>query len=144
MTIGQAKRSLAGAYNRAGKEAVANVLKAGLKAARKDSSGTLSCAQMRKEDHPYARRHGRPLRPAGIINKHRGVFYDAWLAFESTSASGEPSGRLMNDSDVTEFLDKGTKSMFRRPIKDNVEAEMDFAALEAEIEMSNKLEWYFR
>lgn len=143
MKMDEAKRRLAQARSTFGKKAVRDVLKAGLKKARANSKGTVTYAQMRKEDHPYAKRHAFNLHPLEIINYHEGNFYRGWMSYESTSNLGRISGKVINDSEVANYMRDGTKYMKLRPIKQAVEEEMEFSALEAEIKMANAIEQRF-
>lgn len=97
--------------------ALGDVLDAGLDFARQQSSGDLSYADMRKQDYPYAKRHGTARQPAGVVNKHTGQFYDAWDA-------DKPGRALNNDSEHGDFLrakKRGKGTMLDRPIEDEVE-----------------------
>lgn len=101
---------------------VDELVERGVQIARERSSGTASEAQLRREDHPYARRHGAPRRDPSIINRHRGVFYAAWRSVSAFSA-----GQIINDSDVANFMRDGTTYMFERPV--GVAVEEDLAAV---------------
>lgn len=77
-------------------------------------TGNLSYADLRAADYPYAKRHPKTL--GDFVNKHRGVFWDAW------QRSGD---RVLNDSEVADFIKHGTKNMHARDIDELVEAEAE-------------------
>lgn len=91
--------------------------------ARQLSSGRLSLAELRRRDHPHAKRHG-PLGNVGgmfqgnpaFVNKHRGEFYDAWKTDEPKVNVGTISAKLVNDSDVADWIQFGTTTMAPRTI----------------------------
>ena len=85
------------------------------------SSGTLSYADLRAMDHPYAVRHGSTIVDPSIINKHRGDFYDHWREGQALQVSDGVEGRVINDSDVADFLRLGTSKMVPRPIQEALE-----------------------
>lgn len=121
MTIKQARQQLRYAQmgiKRAERDGIRKAVIAGRNQARKQSSGTASYAQLRKEDHPYATRHGMAKRDPAIINKHRGLFYVGW-AYE-LGADGL-SARIVNRSDAADFMG-GTDKMLPRPIEQEVAA----------------------
>lgn len=86
------------------------------------SSGPATYADLRRADHPYAVRHGRPLWQPWIINSHRGVFRQSW---EIVPVS-DLEKWVINDSDVADFLQFGTDKMFPRPIVEAVETVTEF------------------
>lgn len=99
----------------------------GVEQARKRSSGPFSLYELAEMDHPYAVRHGMPLLDPSIINEQTGRFKASWQG-----EIGVSSGRVSNASDVADYLDQGTDTMFRRPIGDALEAEMEgFAEADA-------------
>lgn len=112
-----------------GERVVEELTDRGVQIARQRSSGTASPAQLRREDHPYARRHGAPRRDPAIINRNRGVFFAAWR-----SATSGLTGQIINDSDVADFLRDGTRLMFERPV--GVAVEEDLAAVAPQIATS--------
>lgn len=93
----------------------------GVQTAQEFSSGNESSAALARADHPYAKRHGSPRRAPHIINKQRGVFFEAWMA----ARKSERDWQIINDSDVADFLRDGTATMFERPIDDAVEFVME-------------------
>lgn len=92
------------------------------------SSGTMSYAEQRKLDHPFAKRHGTPLTPAWLVNRHNGDFYLGWKMREGMWGEAEGYSTpptVYNDSKVASFLeqkDGGTDKgmMFARPVDEKV------------------------
>ena len=89
------------------------------------SSGKKTLGQMRKDDHPYAKRHGSTGSftvdetgeyPPGTINEQSGQFKGAWQA----GKTGELSGSVTNDSDHAAYLISGKGSMIVRPVEEAV------------------------
>lgn len=88
-----------------------------LKTARRWSSGPFSLAELATRDHPYARRHGRPLLSSARINVQTGVFRDSWVASAAVIPGVGVGVRLYNTDDkASRFLEGGTEHMFARPI----------------------------
>lgn len=114
------------------------------------SSGTASYAQLAAEDHPYAKRHGFPLRPVQIINMHRGAFFDAWVTTPVQDNGNAIEGTIENHAltdkgqDLSDFLTQpngAPKSrMFQRPIDEEVEAK---TATLTEQNINKQLEQFF-
>jgi hypothetical protein len=136
MTPMQAARKLRDVQREIHREAVLAVQKAMRRVkvdARQLSSGTLSLADLRRRDHPYARRHG-PLGNVGampggdpaVVNRHRGQFYDAWQLYLPVISSPTISGKLVNASDVADYLQFGTKTMAPRTIAQALEGRARF------------------
>ena len=90
------------------------------------SSGGTSLAQLAKEDHPYARRHGFPLRDPEIINAQTGAFRAAWQNPEPVVMGDMVEGFIENHDPVADYLTQPLGSpkstMFQRPIDEEVEA----------------------
>lgn len=89
------------------------------------SSGKKTLAQMRKDDHPYAKRHGSTGSfvvdetgeyPPGVINEQSGQFKGAW----QSGRTGELSGSVTNDSEHAGYLISGKGSMIVRPVEEAV------------------------
>lgn len=89
------------------------------------SSGKKTLAQMRKDDHPYAKRHGSTGSfvvdetgeyPPGTINEQSGQFKGAW----QSGKTGELSGSVKNDSEHAGYLISGKGSMIVRPVEEAV------------------------
>lgn len=96
-------------------EAEAKTAREGLKIARKQSSGSVSTSQLRKEDHPYAKRHGSPKRDPSTINVQSGEFRAEWHVQIGNSLDDGPA--IVNYSRVARFLQEGTTTMFARPVE---------------------------
>lgn len=85
-----------------------------------NSSGSYSLKELRKMDHPYARRHGRPRLAPGIINQQTGVFQSSWRQ-ETSSSNGAMITTLWNADPKAGYLEQKTPPptvtrMFARPI----------------------------
>lgn len=102
-------------------QAVEATIEQAVQVARERSSGPFSLSQLAKKDFPYAKRHGSPLLPPDMINAQSGEFRDAWTG----RMTGARTGEIRNDAPHADFLQFGTKHMFRRPIKEAVEAEAE-------------------
>ena len=89
-----------------------------LQFAKERSSGTRSLAWLRKNDHPYAKRHPSPLLDLGEINEQSGRFKAAWENPIFTFAGVASSASIANNSPVANFLKFGTRTMHRRPIEE--------------------------
>lgn len=80
------------------------------------SSGTATEADLRREDHPYARRHGTAKREPGIINTRSGRFRRAWRSRRPQRAGhGRIVSRVRNYDPKARYM-FGTKLMLPRPI----------------------------
>lgn len=86
------------------------------------NSGTLSYSDLRRLDHPYATRHGGSRVPGdpAIINRHTGNYERAWKLYFGNWIGSGLVNRLVNDSKVADFLDKGTRLMIARPTVERV------------------------
>ncbi len=91
----------------------------GVKIAKDFSSGRKSSAQLRREGHPFATRHGSPQDPPEVINTQRGDFKAAWKTLAKV-VKGQSVPVVSNKSRVSDFLKKGTSKMFARPIDEAV------------------------
>lgn len=100
--------------------------------ARRQSSGRLSSSALARADHPYARRHGSPRRDPSRINVQTGTFRAAWesrLGFGGFSGGYMiQRGQIVNEARVADWLDQGTRVMFRRPIREAIEAKIGLEA----------------
>lgn len=87
------------------------------------SSGTRSTAELSRKplDHPFARRHGAPKLDPGEINVQSGRFKGAWQRPEVTRFGDEIGARILNDSDVADWLRDGNRTTFPRPIGEETE-----------------------
>jgi hypothetical protein len=140
MNIRQAKAALRGVARDIHREAVRvarTTVAAGENEAKKLSSGPFSMVELAKKDHPYARRHGSPRLDPSVINVQSGVFRQSWFTSLPTMAQSKVSARLVNDSEVADFLQYGTRKMFARPIGDRLQRFIQDRALR-EIEFSMK------
>ena len=92
----------------------------GLEDAQVLSQGPISLGQLRKEDHPYARRHGFPLREPFVINEQTGAFLRDWKTEEPEVNGDTVDGWILNQNPVAGYLTQPDGSpkttMFRRPI----------------------------
>lgn len=87
-----------------------------LAAAIRWSSGTASPADLRREDHPYARRHGAPRRNPRRVSRQSGAFVARWARSPVRETDGGFSASVTNDDPKTGFFVHGTRLMFaRRP-----------------------------
>lgn len=69
------------------------------------SSGPISAALLRQMDHPYARRHGTPLRDPTVINRQTGAFYAGWERI-ATQVGVDAAGGVRNVSWVGPYLEQ--------------------------------------
>ena len=90
------------------------------------SSGGVSLGQLAAEDHPYARRHGMPLRDPTIINAQTGAFRNDWKNPPPTVMGDTIEGYIENHNPVADYLTQPdgapNSKMFQRPIDKEVEA----------------------
>lgn len=90
------------------------------------SSGGTSLAQLAAEDHPYAKRHGFPLRDPEIINAQTGAFRADWKNPQPVVMGDTVEGFIENHNPVADYLTQPRGSekstMFQRPIDEEVEA----------------------
>jgi hypothetical protein len=89
------------------------------------SSGTKTLAEMRRDDHPYAKRHALSgldalyaggEYPPGVINSQSGQFVGGW----QITKSGNLSGSVINDTEHAKYLVSGAGSMIVRPVEEAV------------------------
>lgn len=86
------------------------------------SSGSLTPADLRRMDHPYAKRHGTPKLNPGIINAQSGDFRGAWERDAVKPArDGLTSGIFNTDPKAEKWLQPGTKFMVARPVDAEIE-----------------------
>lgn len=86
------------------------------------SSGTLTPKDLRRMDHPYAKRHGAPKLNPGIINAQSGDFRGAWEREEpKADGDGLTSALYNTDPKAEKWLQPGTKFMVARPIDAAIE-----------------------
>jgi len=110
-------------------DAMTEATKFGYQNAQIMSQGTESLGQLRAADHPYARRHGLPLRDPAIINEQTGDFLRSWINPAPERNGDVVEGSIENDNWVADYLTqkpgrmgKYRSKMFKRPIDDEVEA----------------------
>lgn len=103
-------------------KAEVDTAKVGLRVAVKQSSGKVSSLQLRREGHPYARRHGKPKRDPQIINSQSGEFRREWHIALGKNLDEGPA--IVNFSSIAGFLQEGTPKMFARPVENVVIAEL--------------------
>jgi hypothetical protein len=139
MTIEQAKKKIQKEYVWAGKKAIAHLLTVGLRAAKSWSLGPVTYAMMRKEDYPYAKRHGSPKRDPRRINTHTGAFLRGWFT-SKVSSDRDIGGAVINDTEVADYLKNGTRFMVPRPVNEPVEEAMQKAMPQAERLFTRELE----
>jgi len=124
-------------FNRACLRGVTLALEACRAEAIRQSSGPYSQADLNRMDNPYARRHGRPLLDPATINVQSGQFRSAWAVSSVVMQLGQISGELRNDDFVADFMARGTRFMFARPIQRELE---DYLAVEMESRIAAELE----
>jgi hypothetical protein len=109
--------------------AVDETTKKGLVEAQVMSQGTASLGQLASEDHPYAKRHGFPLRNPAIINEQSGDFLRDWERSPAVRIGDNIESEVGNFNPIADYLtqpDGSPKSkMFQRPIDQVVEAKME-------------------
>lgn len=86
-----------------------------------NSSGGASLALLRKADHPYARRHGRPKLAPDIINRQTGTFMASWKRGTITSLNGGLTADIFNTDPKAGYLEQlypppSKTRMFARPV----------------------------
>ncbi|WP_395089293.1 hypothetical protein [Armatimonas sp.] len=79
------------------------------------SSGGLSTAELRRRDHPYARRHGTAREDPKVINEQTGKFKRSWRATRPTRTGNLLRSRIRNTDPKAKFM-HGTETMVPRPI----------------------------
>jgi hypothetical protein len=118
-------------------------LQNGVKLAQLRSSGPYSTAMLRAADHPYATRHGSPKLDPGTINQQSGVFRSSWQT-DGPSRSDTPIlGLIFNDSEVADYLQFGTRTMFARPIAENIERDTDATVFSQSQDAADRIERTF-
>lgn len=86
--------------------------------AQEGSSGPYKMAELRRKplDSPYAKRHARPVLDPGVINIQTGLFWRSWKVQRAKQTKDGAAGAVINDAPYAQFLEEGTKTMFKRPI----------------------------
>jgi hypothetical protein len=83
------------------------------------SSGTLTESDLRRLDHPYARRHGTAKKDPSIINVRSGRFKRSWSALNPRLRARRVTSRVRNRDPKARFM-FGTELMLPRPIVQRV------------------------
>lgn len=108
--------------------AVRDTLAEGQRIAIRHSSGTLTEADLRRLDHPYALRHGRPQQDPDVINERTGNFRRGWTTSGPTAASGGYQGAIFNtdpkEDELKAGLVRGFRMMFHRSPDEKTAAEL--------------------
>ena len=106
----------------------------GMTHAKKLSSGPFGARSLAEIDAPYAVRHGAPKLPPEVINARSGVFREHWTATRAPSADG--TVLIKNTDPKAKFLERGTPTMFARPIDVPVELFVTRTALPLQIQVA--------
>lgn len=83
------------------------------------SSGPLTRRDLRRMDHPFARRHGEAQADPEIINTGRGDFAREWSTSAVTNSGDGTEADLTNDSESAHWLSRGGRGkskMVARPV----------------------------
>jgi hypothetical protein len=109
---------LANQIEQAAREAMSDALQVTLIEAKRLSSGFETRKDHRRNDHPYARRHGRvkPPNDPFLINAQSGRFLQSWERREPQDAGGKLVGVVTNSDPKGELLGRGTRLMLARPL----------------------------
>lgn len=94
------------------------------------SSGSLQARDLRRLDHPYARRHGSPRLNPDFVNQRSGVFLESWRSSDpEENEQGDLSAAVFNIDPKAPYLeqpDGGPNSlMFARRPHEQVAAEVE-------------------
>jgi hypothetical protein len=87
------------------------------------SSGTLTESDLRRLDHPYARRHGVAKKDPEIINKRGGRFSRSWSTLSPRARTRRVHSRVRNLDPKARYM-FGTELMLPRPIVQKVAREI--------------------
>ncbi len=92
----------------------------GVRVAQSYSQGSLSSVMLRRMGRPYRTRGGSlvPVNPE-IINIQSARFFHAWKSHMWMSG-GNIGMQIINDAPYAGYLDKGTRNMIHRPIREAV------------------------
>lgn len=109
---------LANQIEQAAREAMAEALQVTYIEAKRLSSGFETRKDHRRNDHPYARRHGRvkPPNDPFLINAQSGRFLKSWEQQEPREEGGKLAGVVTNRDPKGELLGRGTRLMLARPL----------------------------
>ena len=89
----------------------------GVQIAKQYSQGTLNRIVLAQLGHPYGRRSGLSPVNAEVINKQTGRFLASWFWRLTPSGNSSIALQIVNNAPYAKFLDKGTKRMIERPIR---------------------------
>lgn len=99
------------------------------------TSGGETLKELRRADHPYARRHGIRRRHAVLINRQSGALQESLGGNEPVESEGGtlaaafftvPHGRYLFDP-ASDYADGGTQVMFGRDVPSQVVDELEEA-----------------
>ena len=121
----------------------------GLAEAQVMSQGPESLGALALADHPYARRHGFPMRDPAVINEQTGAFLRDWKTDPVETDQNTVHGAIVNENPVADYLTQpygAPKSkMFARPIDAFVEDKTEgflITALQHELEAFENTDFY--
>lgn len=97
------------------------------------SSGPFSTKQLRRMDHPYARRHGSPRLSPRRINVQSGRFRSSWQSTVRENGAGQRVELQNTDPKAEKYLQPGTPRMFARGIDTAIAKEV-FTRTEKRVE----------
>ena len=126
----------------AGERSVDYLLETGLQIARERSSGGLSLSEMGSSylDHPYARRHGAiRLADKTLVNEQGGAFRRGWFK-DRSKTDADRGGAIVNDTQVADWLQKGTRTMLGRDIDGDITKRLEKHLPQAETVFKRELE----
>lgn len=89
------------------------------------SAGTLAPADLRRLDHPYAKRHGAARRNPAILNRKSGETARKWRKVASRAVRGGTRGRVTNRSKAAQWIKRAgepASSQVERPVIARVRA----------------------
>jgi hypothetical protein len=93
----------------------------------KATSGTLTPADLRRQGHPYAKRHGSPGLNPNVVNVGSGTLRASWETEGPLwDETGTLSGSLFNtDPKAGDWLEPGTATMFARAPQETAAAAVE-------------------
>jgi len=140
MTLEKAKKEIARQFTLASHGSVEYLLSNGLRIARERSSGGLTYSRMTELDHPYAARHPQILvSDKNRINVHEGAFKRGWFK-DRLSTSFDVGGAIVNDTEVADWLQEGTRLMHPRDVQGDIEDRLASLLPNAEKLLADRLE----
>lgn len=115
-------RRLSDAFREHCRQAVEEIQAAVLEEAVQLSSGTATPQQLRRDDHPYARRHGRIRAPYhhALINRQSGAFAARWRKEPAEETAGGFEAAVVNDDPKGPWLTEGTPLMLERSLVEEI------------------------